>query len=77
MNLPDQITWPPEDDLSKQVWYRFFQQMTSSLPQMGSVAPEGRVAANGSCLYVQSSAGSASLWFNATGSGSKTGWVEK
>lgn len=76
MNLPDKVTWPPASDFDAGVWYRSFQQIVNSLPQMGSVAPEGRVAANASCLYVQTSAGT-TLWFNESGSGSKTGWVAK
>lgn len=75
MRPPDQQTYGQES--GKEVWYRFFLDVTNSLPQTGSGAPENVVAANQSCLYVQVSGGAAVLWVNETGPGYKTGWVAK
>lgn len=75
MKPPDQQTYLV--DAARDVWYRFFVDMTDNLPQTGSEAPENAVRANRCCLYVQVAAGSAVLWVNETGPGASTGWVAK
>lgn len=77
IRVPDQASFMGDDVKSHEVWYRFFIDMVNGMPITGSVAPEGVIKANDSCLYVLQSGGSAQLWVNETGSGSKTGWVAK
>lgn len=77
MRVPDQQTFMSDDAKSKEVWYRFFTDMVNDSILTGSNSPEGVIQANNSCLYVQQSSGSAQLWVNESGSGSKTGWVAK
>ena len=78
MNLPDYRTFMSQAEADRQIWYNFMQQQIMNfLPQSGTSAPEGNVEANRSCLYTQNDSGTMVLWFNETGSGSKTGWIVK
>lgn len=78
MNLPDYRTFLTQSEDDKRNWYNFMQlQIMNALPQTGTTAPENNIRANDSCLYVQNDSGTMVLWFNETGSGSKTGWVVK
>lgn len=77
MNIPSFQSFEQMGAKDRLIWYNVFQDMVDTMPLVGTVSPENNVAANKSCLYVQTSGGTASLWFNESGNGSKTGWVAK
>jgi len=77
MQLPTYNTFMAADDRNREIWYKSFVDMVSLLPQTGSASPESNVPANQSCLYIQTSSGTTTLWVNETGNGSTTGWVPK
>jgi len=77
LQIPSAHTFMGTSEPDKRAWYQFYRDMVDSMPQNGSVAPEGSVRANKSCLYVQDTGSGVTLWFNTTGNGSSTGWQVK
>ena len=77
LRVPDYETFLAVDDFNKRIWWQFMQSVVNDLPLNGNVAPENTVRANKSCLYVESTGGSAVLLFNPNGNGSATGWIVK
>ena len=77
MQLPTYNTFMAADDRNREILYKSFVDMVNLLPQTGSASPESNVPANQSCLYIQTSSGTTTLWVNETGNGSTTGWVPK
>lgn len=77
MQLPTYNTFMAADDRNREIWYKSLVDMVNLLPQTGSASPESNVPANQSCLYIQTSSGTTTLWVNETGNGSATGWVPK
>jgi hypothetical protein len=77
MRSPDYVTFMSLNDRDKQTWYQFLLDVANGLPLTGPGVPNGTIKANASCLYVQSTAGVSTLWFNTLGSGNAAGWVVK
>jgi hypothetical protein len=77
LRVPDYETFLAADDFNKRIWWSFMQSVVNDLPLNGNVAPENTVRANKSCLYIETTGGTAVLWFNPNGNGSATGWIVK